>query len=165
MKSRLGEWPLELELKLEESEAMVVALKEVGVEVDIPRLPCLAMNLLAQVPREWADSAIMKMLGMRSLLRDCTKGKTLQTRLAPEPATTPVAEPPQAESGQFELRAQPEVWRRPMPEELEESRETEESEESLGAFDSDTDSGLPDPPDDDSNDDDDSDESSEADPP
>lgn len=52
----------------------------------------------------------------------------------------------QAESRQFELRARPEVRRQPVTKEPDESRETEESEESLGASDSDTDSGLPDPP-------------------
>lgn len=159
--------------------------------VDIPRLPRPEMRLPAQISREWAESAIMKMLGMCKILRDCAKGKMLQTRLAPESATIPIAEPPQvqmetrcttraqsqaatgspapgiiqAESRHFELRARSEIRRQPVPEESEESGETEESEESLGASDSDTDSGLPDPPDGDSDDDDGSEGSEEEDPP
>lgn len=37
-----------------------------------------SLNAIFQVPREWAESAIMKMLGMRKLLRNCAKGKRLQ---------------------------------------------------------------------------------------
>ncbi|KAF7147744.1 hypothetical protein RHSIM_Rhsim03G0182300 [Rhododendron simsii] len=182
--------------------------------VDIPRLPHPAMNIPELVSREWAESAIMRMLGMRKLLHDCARGKMLQTRPIVEPAVTPAAESPQVqlnkhmfknsiiqnmlmlcgcrckwpetrrrtraqsqaatgslmprvaqtEGRQFELRARPEVQRQPEPEEPEESEKTERSEESLGASDSDTDSGLPDPSDSDNvNDDDDS--SGEDDPP
>ncbi|KAI8572081.1 hypothetical protein RHMOL_Rhmol01G0171000 [Rhododendron molle] len=60
------------------------------VMLDIPRLPQPSMRLLAQVPREWAEKAIMLMVGMRQLLKDCAKGRTLQTRPVPEPAL-PVA--------------------------------------------------------------------------
>ncbi|KAI8572042.1 hypothetical protein RHMOL_Rhmol01G0167700 [Rhododendron molle] len=42
------------------------------------------------VPREWAEQAIMLMVGMRQLLKNCAKGRTLQTRPVPEPAP-PVA--------------------------------------------------------------------------
>lgn len=130
------------------------------VIVDIPRLPRPEMHLPVQILREWAESTIMKMLGMRKLLRDCAKGKTLQTRLALEPNITPAVEPPQmqvqtrrmtraqsqaatgspvpgatqAKSRQFELRARSEIQRQSM---TEESGETKESEESLGASDSD----------------------------
>ncbi|KAF7153577.1 hypothetical protein RHSIM_Rhsim01G0151200 [Rhododendron simsii] len=117
--------------------------------VDIPRLPRPDMNLPNPISREWAESAIMRMLGLRKLLRDCARRKTLQTRPAPEPAATPVTEPAQVQ---------------PEPEEPEELGETEGSEESLGAFDSDIDSGLPDPSDGD-NDNDDDDNSKEEDPP
>ncbi|KAI8530379.1 hypothetical protein RHMOL_Rhmol11G0053600 [Rhododendron molle] len=58
--------------------------------LDIPRLPQPPMRLPAQVPREWAKKAIMLMVGMRQLLKDCAKGRTLQTRPVPEPAL-PVA--------------------------------------------------------------------------
>ncbi|KAI8572050.1 hypothetical protein RHMOL_Rhmol01G0168200 [Rhododendron molle] len=58
--------------------------------LDIPRLPQPSMRLPAQVPREWAEKAIMLMVGMRQLLKDCAKGRTLQIRPVPEPAL-PVA--------------------------------------------------------------------------
>ncbi|XP_058186675.1 uncharacterized protein LOC131303698 isoform X1 [Rhododendron vialii] len=67
--------------------------------VDIACLPRPDMNLPDSILREWAESAIMRMLGMRKLLRDCARGKTLQTRVAPEPATTSVVEPPQVYFG------------------------------------------------------------------
>ncbi|XP_058186676.1 uncharacterized protein LOC131303698 isoform X2 [Rhododendron vialii] len=146
--------------------------------VDIACLPRPDMNLPDSILREWAESAIMRMLGMRKLLRDCARGKTLQTRVAPEPATTSVVEPPQmqtrratraqsqavvgspaakvaqAESRQFELRPRPVTQRQPESEESEESGDTEEPEESLG--DSDTDSDSPALPDGDNDDEDDS---------
>ncbi|KAF7145792.1 hypothetical protein RHSIM_Rhsim04G0127900 [Rhododendron simsii] len=92
----------ELQRLVDETEARAAASEakeEIGEErnraiVDIPHLHCLEKNLLAQISREWAESAIMKMLGMRKLLRDCAKVKTLQTRLALEPVITPVGEPP-----------------------------------------------------------------------
>ncbi|XP_058201855.1 uncharacterized protein LOC131316486 [Rhododendron vialii] len=157
--------------------------------VDIPRLPRPEMNFPAQIKREWAELAIMKMLGMHKLLRNCAKGKTLQTRLAPEPAITPVVEPSQVQthratrsqsqvvtrplaprvsqvgSRQFELRPRPGAQRQPEPEESEESGEPDEPEESLGTSDLDTNSGLPDPPTGDSDGDDDDESSEEEDPP
>ncbi|KAI8550394.1 hypothetical protein RHMOL_Rhmol06G0102800 [Rhododendron molle] len=101
--------------------------------LDIPRLLRPPMRLPAQVPREWAEKAIMLMVGMRQLLKDCAKRRTLQIRLIPEPIL-PVA-----------------AQRRPTPEESED--ETEESLESraLGSTDSSTASGPPDDEDGDSN--------------
>ncbi|KAI8559656.1 hypothetical protein RHMOL_Rhmol04G0190200 [Rhododendron molle] len=105
--------------------------------LDIPRLPHRPMQLPSQVPREWAEQAIMLMVGMRHLLKDCAKGRALQTRPAPAPVPAVVPQ------------------RRHAREESEE--DTEESLElrALGPTDSSTASG---PSDDDDDDDDDGDE-------
>ncbi|KAI8568019.1 hypothetical protein RHMOL_Rhmol02G0166100 [Rhododendron molle] len=58
--------------------------------IDIPRLPQPPMRLPAQVPRKWAEKAIMLMVGMRQLLKNCANGRVLQTRPVPEPVS-PVA--------------------------------------------------------------------------
>ncbi|KAI8568393.1 hypothetical protein RHMOL_Rhmol02G0195400 [Rhododendron molle] len=52
--------------------------------IHVPRLSQLQMRLPAQVPREWAEQVGMLMVGMRHLLKDCAKGRVLQTRHAPE---------------------------------------------------------------------------------
>lgn len=72
---------------------------------DIPRLSQPPMRLPAQVPREWAEKAVMLMVGMRHLLKKCVKGKVLQTRPVPEPASpvTPQVQPRRS------ARTQPQV--------------------------------------------------------
>ncbi|XP_058223020.1 uncharacterized protein LOC131332740 [Rhododendron vialii] len=55
--------------------------------IDVPRLPQPPMRFPAQVPREWAEQAMMLMVGMRHLLKDCAKGRALQTRPAPVTAS------------------------------------------------------------------------------
>lgn len=57
--------------------------------IDVPRLPQPSMRFPAQVPREWAEQAVMLMVGMRHLLKDCAKGRAFQTRPAPV-AVSPV---------------------------------------------------------------------------
>ncbi|KAI8542711.1 hypothetical protein RHMOL_Rhmol08G0160300 [Rhododendron molle] len=58
--------------------------------IDVPRLPQPLMRFPAQVPRGWAEKAMMLMVGMRHLLKGCAKGRALQTRHAPKSAS-PVA--------------------------------------------------------------------------
>ncbi|KAI8572216.1 hypothetical protein RHMOL_Rhmol01G0180900 [Rhododendron molle] len=128
-----------------------------------------SLLLVDEVPREWAEQAIMLMVGMRQLLKDCAKGRSLQTRPVPAPVllVAPRVQPrrstrtqPQdttslpastsaggrgtqrAGVGQFEVVPRGASRRRPAPEESEE--DTEESLESraLGSTDSSTASGL-----------------------
>ncbi|XP_058216210.1 uncharacterized protein LOC131327188 [Rhododendron vialii] len=60
--------------------------------IDVPRLPQPPMRFPAQVPREWAEQAVMLMVGMRHLLKDCAKGRVLQTRRAPVTASPAAAQ-------------------------------------------------------------------------
>ncbi|KAF7149338.1 hypothetical protein RHSIM_Rhsim03G0096700 [Rhododendron simsii] len=113
LKLRLGELLLKPEQRPEEKVTVVVTLKEPEDEVKVPVLevegevarsgdcgyPMVSSPRYESsrfVSREWVESAIMSMLEMRKLLRNCARGKTLQTRPAPELATTPAVESPQA---------------------------------------------------------------------
>ncbi|KAI8568362.1 hypothetical protein RHMOL_Rhmol02G0192400 [Rhododendron molle] len=55
--------------------------------IDVPCLLQPPMWFPSQVPREWTEQAMMLMVGMRHLLKGCTKGWALQTRPAPESAS------------------------------------------------------------------------------
>ncbi|KAI8571785.1 hypothetical protein RHMOL_Rhmol01G0145900 [Rhododendron molle] len=55
--------------------------------IDVLRLRQPLMRFPAQVPREWAEQAMMLMVGMRHLLKGCANGRALQTRLSLEPAS------------------------------------------------------------------------------
>ncbi|KAI8559158.1 hypothetical protein RHMOL_Rhmol04G0151700 [Rhododendron molle] len=147
-----------------------------------PGLPTL--DWVIGVPREWAEQAIMLMVGMRQLLKDCAKGRTLQTRPVPEPAL-PIASQVQprrsartqpqdttslpvstsargrggqrAGAGQFEVVPRAVSRRRLAPEESEEDTEESLESQALGSTDSSTSS-----PSDDDDDDGDDVESSES---
>jgi hypothetical protein len=45
-----------------------------------------------QVPREWAEQAVMLLVGMRQLVKSCAKGRALEVRLAPVPVTPVVSQ-------------------------------------------------------------------------
>lgn len=70
----------------------VTSLSGAREVIDVPRLPQPPMQFPAQVLREWVEQVVMLMVGMCHLLKDCAKGRTLQTRAAPATAS-PVATP------------------------------------------------------------------------
>jgi hypothetical protein len=63
------------------------------------------LNISLQVPREWAEQAVMLLVGMRQLVKGCARGRTLEVRPVPGPVTPVVPQVQKHVYSEFQLNA------------------------------------------------------------